>query len=53
MSISHPDRGYDMFVTSAVSDGAKMCDVRSNKDECVLGILLVKIQGVPLLKMDL
>ena len=33
--IGHPDRGYDLFVTSAVSDGIKMWDVRSQGDECV------------------
>ena len=33
--IGHPDRGYDLFVTSAVSDGTKMWDVRYQGDECV------------------
>ena len=30
--LSHPDRGYDLFVTAAVSDGAKLWDLRQAGD---------------------
>merc|ERR1712083_624851 len=29
IGISHPEQGYDLFVTTAVTDGAKMWDLRS------------------------
>ena len=30
--LSHPDRGYDLFVTAALSDGAKLWDLRQAGD---------------------
>ena len=33
--LSHPDRGYDLFVTAASSDGAKLWDLRQAGDVCV------------------
>ena len=31
----HSDRGYDLFITSAVCDGAKLWDIRTQNDMCV------------------
>ena len=28
-SVSHPERGYDLFVTAALGDGAKLWDLRT------------------------
>ena len=28
LSLSHPDRGYDLFLTAALSDGAALWDLR-------------------------
>ena len=33
--VSHPDRGYDLFVTAATGDGVRMWDTRSSGDTCV------------------
>ena len=33
--MSHPEAGYDLFVTAALGDGARMWDLRSPGTECV------------------
>ena len=34
-AVSHPETGYDLFITAALSDGVRMWDLRSSGQECV------------------
>ncbi len=50
--VSYPERGYDLFLTAAVADGAKLWDLRQDRNLTKLSQLPVQLCICSVLVLD-